>query len=135
MPTTAIINRPSEIQQLVGGFRTVSIYPGRCTVRVHEALDASYRGQASRYFISVELKFREHDALNVGKLGKLGCTKSEANREARELASRIASAWTALEAAREQALRWDTFTNRFTQKLQQEAFDKLVGRYCAGFVG
>lgn len=124
----------NDIQQAVAGFKTVAVIGGPCVVRVHEALDVAYTGQKSRYFISVDFKFRQSDALNMGTPGWLGCTKSEATRQANQLAASIVAARTALDAATEQALRSDTFTNRYTAKLQSDRFDKIISRYCAEFI-
>jgi hypothetical protein len=131
---TSLTNKPADIQQLISGFRTVSIFPGPCIVRVHEAMDVSMSRTPHRYVLSVDLKFRERDALYSGTLGWYGCTKAEANREASRLAAKIATARRALDAAKEMALKWDTSTNRYTQKVQQEAFDKLIRNYSAEFV-
>ena len=99
------------------------------TVRVHEALDASYVGESSRYFISVDLKFREHEALNFGKIGCYGMRKAEATKEANHLSRKLTAACAALNAAEELALNSDTFTNRYTVKLQKDRLNKLVGKY------
>lgn len=124
----------NDIQQAVSGFKTVGIVPGAMVVRVHEALDAGYGVTPHRYFISVDFKFRESDAMNVGQPGWLGCTKAEATREANALAAKINTCRTALDAAKELAAKWDTFTNRYTVKMQEQTWDKIVGRYCAEFV-
>ena len=123
-----------DIQQALAGFKTIEVIGGPCVVRVHEALDTVYVGTAHRYFISVDFRFKNSDACNIGTPGWLGCTKTEALREARVLATKIASARTALDSAKEQALNWDTFTNHYTVKLQQDAFEKIIGRYCAEFI-
>ena len=122
----------SNIQQAVSGFRTHDVFCG--LVRVHEALDAGMEHTPHRYLISVDFKFREFDALNVGKLGWLGMTKSEATREAKTLANRLAVAIKALDAAKKQALNWDTFTNRYTVKMQEQTYNKIAGRYTAEFI-
>ena len=124
----------NDIQQAVSGFKTVGIVPGAMVVRVHEALDAGYAHTPHRYFISVDFKFRKSDALNVGSIGALGCTKAEATREANALAARINTCRTALDTAKELAAKWDTFTNRYTVKMQEQTWDKIIGRYCAEFV-
>jgi hypothetical protein len=123
-----------DIQQCVSGFKTVAVIGGPMIVRVHESQDVILQHTKHRYFISVDFKFRELDALNIGKSGWLGCTKSEATREANQLAAKIMSCRTALDSAREHALNHDTFTNRYTVKMQQDRWDKVVGRYCAEFV-
>jgi hypothetical protein len=121
----------SNIQQAISGFTTVEVIGGPCIVRIHEARDAALCHTKHRYFLSVDFKFRECDALNIGKPGWYGQTKAEAAREAKQLAARIFSTWNAMNSANEHALQWDTFTNRHTAKLQTERFDKVVGRYCA----
>lgn len=124
----------NNIQQCLIGFSTVEVIGGPHVVRVHEALDASYQHEKYRYFLSVDFKFRQLDAINIGKSGWLGCTKSEATRDAKALAAKIMSVTTALNAAKEQALQRDTATNRHTQLLQQQAMDRIIGRYCAEFI-
>lgn len=124
----------NDIQQAVSGFKTVAIMPGAMVVRVHEAMDAGYSSTPHRYFISVDFKFRKSDAINVGMIGALGCTKSEATRDANKLADRINACRAALDAAKALAATADTSTNRTTVKMQEQTFDKVVGRYCAEFV-
>lgn len=121
--------KTDNLQQAVSGFNTVVVIGGPCVVRVHEALDCSYVHTPHRYFLSVDFRFRQCDALNIGNPGWLGVTKSEATREANALAKRIAVAHTAFSAAKEQLTRLDTPDNRYTLKLQAGAFDKIVGRY------
>lgn len=123
--------KTNDIQQAVAGFKTVAVVGGPMVVRVHEALDASYSNTPHRYFISVDFKFREIDALHIGTIGCYGCTKAEANREASQLAARITSACAALNGA--EALP-DTATNRITVKLQADRLNKITSRYCAEFV-
>lgn len=118
-------------QQAVSGFNTVAVYGG--LVRVHEALDVSFQNTPHRYFISVDFRFTKHVAMNIGNIGLMGCTKSEATREAKALSNSICQASIALAACKEQALNQDTFTNRYTVKMQSERYDKLVSRYCAEF--
>ena len=71
--------KPSDIQQLVPGFRTINVLVGPCIVRIHEALDVVYTGNKHRYFLSVDLKFKAHQAANVGKPGLHGCSASKSN--------------------------------------------------------
>lgn len=123
-----------DIQQAVSGFKTVDVIGGPYVVRVHEALDAALAHTASRYFISVDFKFRQNDALNIGNPGYYGARKAEATREANKLAYDIRIAHSTAEAAKEQALKWDTFTNRYTARIQAERLAKIVGRYSAEFV-
>ncbi len=126
------LNRnPENIQQAVSGFNTVAVIPGCCVVRVHEALDAIFEGCKHRYFISVDFKFRPLVALNIGKPGLYGVTKSEATREANQLASAIAIARNTLDSAKAHCAQSDTVTNRITVKRQSDRFDKLVSRYSA----
>ena len=122
---------PKDIQQLHSGFRTHAILSGPVTVEVLEALDAAYSCTKHRYFISVGGKFRECDALNIGQPGWLGCTKGEANKAAATLSHCIYIVHGALGAAKERALQWDTFTNRYTVQMQENALQKLIGKYCA----
>ena len=120
-----------DIQQALPGFNTTLIIGGPLVVRVHEALDASLSITKHRYFITVDFKFRNSDALNIGKPGWLGMSKSECTREANALASRIAVAYRVMESSKEAALNQDTFDRRYTAKLQAESFKKLVDKYCA----
>lgn len=123
-----------QVQQAVSGFNTTLVIGGPCVVRVHEAHDAALTHTKHRYFISVDFKFRQNDALNIGNAGYFGVSKAEATREANDLAKKISVAYNALESAKAQALNWDTFTNRHTQRIQEEAFNKIVGRYTAEFI-
>ena len=121
-----------DCQQAISGFKTVAIIGCACgPVQILEALDTGYSVTKHRYFIAVNFKFRKSDALNIGKPGWLGCTKSEATREAHALAARLNIAAKTLEGAKAAALNWDTFTNRFTVKMQQENLDKILNRYSA----
>ena len=126
--------KTSDIQQCMSGFKTTAVIGGSYAVRVHEALDSIYEITKYRYFISVDFKFTERDALNVGKPGHLGLGKSEATKEANQLAQSIAVAVRVAKLSDEVALNYDTFTNRYTAKLQNERLQKLVGKYCAEFV-
>lgn len=113
------------------GFKTVHIADAPMQVAVHEAMDVLYQKTPHRYFITVDFKFKSSDALNIGKLGWFGCTKSEAVKEANILANAICSAAQTLNSAKEYALNNDTFTNRYTVKMQEERLNKLVGKYNA----
>ena len=90
-----------------------------------------YQGTPHRYFLSVDFKFKPYQILNIGTLGLLGTTKSEATREARSLAQRIHTAKTALDAATSLASAQDTATNRTTVKVQAATFDRIVSKYSA----
>lgn len=130
----AVLNmKTNDIQQCLSGFTTIEVIGGPLVVRVHKAKDVIYVGtNRCGYFISVDFKFRQMDALNIGKMGWSGYSKSEAVKEAKALAAKIYSHWSAMKAAQEQALNWDTFTNRYTAKIQSERFNKLVSKYCCG---
>jgi hypothetical protein len=124
----------NDIQQAVSGFKTVDVIGGPCIVRIHEARDCALSHTPHRYFISVDFRFRQNDAMNIGNLGYYGVTKSEATRAAKSLAAEIYTAHKAMEAANDLALKWDDFTNRYTAKIQTERFNKIVAKYNAEFV-
>lgn len=125
--------KTSDIQQAISGFNTTAVIPGPYTVRVHEALDVVLTGQKYRYFISVDFKFRESDALNIGKLGWYGVSKSEATKEATALAAKLTLQSRIVNSSKENALNWDTLNNRITAQRQEATLAKLVGKYCAEF--
>lgn len=125
---------PSNIQQCLSGFKTTAVLAGPYTVMVHEALDSILGITKHRYFISVDFKFKTNDALYIGTPGWLGVSKSEATKEAKQLCAKLTEAAQTAKAADEHALEWDTFTNRYTAKLQNERLQKLVGKYTAEFI-
>jgi len=108
--------------------RVVSIHPGPCTVRVHETLTAEKKGEASRYFLSVDLKFRPQDALQ--DFGWYGMTKAEATRAANALTAKIASQVGAVEAA-ESSTRPGA---DLLVKRQRAALRAILDRYTAEFL-
>lgn len=88
-----------DCQQIVtDGSRIVSIHAGPMVVRVHESRDADNCWGANRYYLSVDLKFWEFDAMKP--FGWLGCTKAEATRDANELAAKIAQLVNSIEATK-----------------------------------
>ncbi len=92
-------------------------------VRVHECRDADYCQSASRYYLSVDLKFRAFDALR--DFGWCGYTKSEATARANELAAKITVAVQAVNAAESCELRGkDILIQR-----QKARLAHLVSRY------
>lgn len=123
--------KANDLQQCLNGFRTVYVADGPLPVHVHEALDKMYVGTKHRYFITLDLKFRQSDALNIGKLGWLGQTKAEAIREANELAHKLYVANMAAHAATEFAALHDTPTNRHTARIQADKWYRLTTRYNA----
>ena len=125
----------NDIQQAVSGFKTTAVIGGPLVVRVHKANDVIY-AESNRhgFFISVDFKFRQNDALYIGTPGWEGLSKTEATREANALAAKIASYYNTMKSAEESALRWDTSTNRYTAKVQADRFSNLVGKYTAEFV-
>lgn len=125
--------KASDLQQALSGFKTVAVISGPLTVRVHEALDVILAHTKHRYFISVDFKFRQSDALNIGKSGWLGRSKSEATKDANLLAHNLSVCYNTMKAAEQSALNHDTFTNRYTVKVQTERFDKLASKYCCEF--
>jgi hypothetical protein len=93
-----------DCQQIqTDGSRIVSIHPGAMVVRVHECHDADHCGNASRYYLSVDLRFRAFDALR--DFGWTGYTKSEATVRAKELANAITITMQAVNAAEVSTLR------------------------------
>lgn len=127
--------KSSDLQQCLSGFETVNVIGGPLTVRVHKALDAAYADSNKHgFFISVDFKFRRNDALYIGQPGYEGLSKTEATREANQLAVKIASYHITMRSAQEAAFNLDTFTNRFTAKVQEDRFNKLVEKYNAEFV-
>lgn len=126
--------KTSDIQQCLSGFRTVAVIGGPLVVRVHKALDTIYADSNKHgFFISVDFKFRQNDALYIGNPGWEGLSKTEATREANKLAATIASYHSTMKSAQEQALNWDTATNRITAKRQGERFNNLVSKYNSEF--
>lgn len=87
-----------DCQQIAtDGSRIVSIHPGPFVVRVHEARDFNAAHTPSRYYLSVDLKFRASDALREEYW--FGMTKAEATREANALVAKLTSAVAAVNAA------------------------------------
>jgi len=127
--------KTSDIQQAVGGFETVAVIGGPLVVRIHKALDVVYADSRSHgFFISIDFKFRRNDALHIGTPGWEGLSKTESTREANALANQIHIRYKTLQAAKEQALNSDTFTNRYTVKVQEDNFNKLIGKFDSEFV-
>jgi hypothetical protein len=124
----------ADLQQLVTGFKTVAVIGAPLMIRIHEALDSVYEGDASRYFISVDLKFRRNDALHIGTPGYSGLTKAEATRKANQLSSDLMSAHRSLEAAKSNPRNVCAATNAITIRRQEERFNKIAGQYTAEFV-
>ena len=129
------MTKKNDNQQCLSGFNTVAVIGGPLVVRIHKAQDVIY-AESSRhgFFISVDFKFRENDALYIGTPGWEGLSKTEATREASALAAKIARYYNTMKSAEEAALRWDTSTNRYTAKVQADRFNNLVGKYTAEFV-
>lgn len=121
--------RAIDYQQVHDGFVVVHIASGPLPVRVVESKDQALGHTKHRYFLTVDEKFRQCDALNMGQPGWYGQTKGEAIKEANILASKIAVAVQSLKGAEEHALNWDTSTNRFTVEMQRRNLAKLIGRY------
>ena len=129
------MKNPQDIQQALRNFKTTLVVGGPLTVRVHKALDTIYAGSNRHgYFISVDFKFTESNALNVGKPGYEGLSKTEATRAANALAKDIASHHAVMLRAEEHAKQNDTQNARITAALQAERFDRLVKRYTAEFI-
>lgn len=106
----------------------VSIHPGPCTVRVHEAHDERLVGEKSRYFLSVDLKFRPQDALR--DFGWYGYTKAEATRAANTLVAKIAAQVKAVVAAESSTLKGaDILVKR-----QRATLRATLDRYSAEFI-
>ncbi len=127
--------KTNDIQQCLAGFNTVAVIGGPLTVRVHKATDVIYADSNKHgFFISVDFKFKQNDALYIGNPGWEGLSKTEATREANALAAKIASYYSVMKSSQESALNWDTATNRFTAKIQADRFNNLVGKYSAQFV-
>lgn len=104
-------------------------------VRVHKALDVIYSdSSAYGFFITVDLKFRESDALYIGKPGWDGMSKTEATRTAKKLAADIHAAVEVVNSAKAHAAQYPTTDRKITLKLQEERLSKLVGKYKAEFV-
>jgi hypothetical protein len=119
-----------DIQQAMQCSKTVHIACGPMTVRVHEALDASLTYTKHRYYLSVDFKMRPFDALNMGELGWLGMTKSEATREANDLAAKIHVTVGAIKVAQVSTMNGAAIT----LKRQEERLEQLVGKYSAEIV-
>lgn len=118
------------IQQALAGFNTVSVHGAPMIVRVHEALDSCLTGLKYRYFVSVDFKFKEIDALHIGNPGHWGMTRAEAEKCARELAAKIVVFCGIVN-------RLETSTEKhaaMTLKIQKASLEKIVGRYKAEFV-
>ena len=93
----------SDCQQLDATSRIVSLHnAGPLTIRVHESLESQMQGEKSRYYLSVDLKFRPMDALR--EFGWYGCTKAEATREANQLGAKVAQAFRLLDMAKESTM-------------------------------
>ena len=61
--------KTNDIQQAVSGFTTTAVIGGPLVVRVHKANDVIYAASSRHgFFISVDFKFRQNDALYIGKL-------------------------------------------------------------------
>jgi len=119
----------SDCQQLDATSRIVSLHhAGPLTIRVHESLESQMQGEKSRYYLSVDLKFRPMDALR--EFGWYGCTKAEATRAANALTAKIASQVGAVEAA-ESSTRpgADLLVTR-----QRAALRAILDRYTAEFL-
>ena len=115
-----------DCQQInTDGSRIVSIYPGPMIVRVHECRDAEHCCSASRYYLSVDLRFRELDAFR--DFGWCGYTKAEATRSANELAQKITVAVLAVNAAEAGNLRG----KEILVQRQRERLNNLVAKYQA----
>jgi hypothetical protein len=126
------VKSPADIQQCLPSFNTVQVVAGPLVVRVHKAKDVIYADSNRHgFFISVDFKFRQLDAENIGNPGWEGFSKTEATREANRLAAAIAQTHATMTSAHEQALNWDTSTNRITERRQADRFNAVAGRYVA----
>jgi hypothetical protein len=120
----------NDIQQCLTGFKTVAVIGGPLTVHVHKALDTIYAwSDKVGYFLTVDLKFKKSDALNIGKPGWEGLSRAEALREASKLATKIAICFTAMDAANKQMAKCDNITNRITWDRQTARFDQISLQY------
>jgi hypothetical protein len=119
--------KTSDCQQLgPQSSRIISLHgAGPFMVRVHECLDLGFQGEKSRYFISVDLKFRPIDALR--DFGWHGSTKSEATKEANKLSFEIALAFDLLSLAKECSLAGKDQLI----KIREANLSKLLSRYSA----
>jgi hypothetical protein len=116
-----------DCQQLgPASYKVVGMYPaGPHWVRVNESLESHMIGEKSRFFISVDLKFRHLDAMR--DCGWYGYQRAEATKIATTLAENISKAVIALKAAK------DTphLGQAITIQLQSEKLNKLLDRYSA----
>jgi hypothetical protein len=124
--------KASDIQQCVSGFKTVGIYSGPFTVRVHECQDALALHSPHRYCISVNFKFREFDALNSGNLGWYGVTKSEATRDAKALCEKLTALAEIVNRA--EAKAGNGPNERITFERQNARLQSLLSKYTAEFI-
>ena len=111
----------------------VEIYPGPVVVRIHEDLESKAFGgffAKNRYLLSVDLKFRESDALR--NPGWLGMTRGEATREAKQLQAKLTSAVRAIQAAEASAADGDRHAPSIAT-VQRQTLDKITRRYVASF--
>lgn len=106
--------------------RIVKMLPaGPHWVRIHESLESHFTTEPSRYFLSVDLKFRTHDALR--EIGWYGMTKAEATKEAAGLADSISKTIQAIEATEKTKIKgWEYLLQRHEQRLS-----RLLSRYAA----
>lgn len=115
-----------DIQQIgAASSKIVKIIPGPKTVRVHESLDMEHKGEAARYFLSVDMKFTETDALR--DWAWYGYKKAEATRYAKKLAEEIFRNFKRLESSH-------AWGDKTAIALAEEANRKTVRRYVAEVV-
>jgi len=116
----------SDCQQLDATSRIVSLHNGGpFVIRVHESLEAQMKGEASRYYISVDLKFRPMDALS--EFGWYGCTKSEVTRAANQLGEKLWQAVRLLDLAKESTMAGKAQL----VAIREKDLAKILNRYSA----
>lgn len=125
--------KESDCQQLVPGMATVEVIGGPMVVRVHRALDKCIPKRYG-HFISVDLRFRRSDALNIGNPGYDGMTKGESVKAAKELARKIAFECELLNLAEKHNKENDCLTTRITLRIRKDSLYKVVGRYNSEFI-
>jgi len=121
------INKLAKINpQQVGptSMKVIATYGGKHIVRVHEVLDQEYRKSMYRYAISIDLKFKQMDALR--NAGWLGLTLAEATNDVKDLTGIIASITRALEACDKSP---DMKGIEYTKQLHNERLDRILKKY------
>lgn len=110
------------------GSRIVSIHPGAFVVRVHEARDWPFCDSSNRYYISVDLRFRESDALRRDYW--IGYAKSEATKLANGLSHKLTVLRDAIDATEAGTLRG----KEILLARHNAAMRLILGRYSAEIV-